>query len=80
MYVKEEARHTILKSIQTLSLGRTECAVRINSVDSGFADEDLKVIFSGEKIPQTVLLPKVEAKEHLDWVSLYPILYLFNIF
>jgi citrate lyase subunit beta-like protein len=74
---KEEARHTILKSLQTLNLGRTECAVRINSVESGFAEEDLKVIFSGEKIPQTVLLPKVEVKEHLDWVSF--LLYFYTI-
>jgi hypothetical protein len=46
-------------------------------VDSGFAGEDLKVIFSGEKIPQTVLLPKVETKEHLDWVSF--LLYFYTI-
>ena len=65
---QSEARHTIQESLQTLNLGRTECAVRINSMDSGFANEDLKVIFSGKKTPQTILLPKVETKEDLDSV------------
>ena len=68
LYIQSEARHTIQESLQSLNLGRTECAVRINSMDSGLAEEDLKVIFSGEKTPQTILLPKVETKEHLDSV------------
>ncbi|CAG2105997.1 unnamed protein product [Medioppia subpectinata] len=63
---KEEARHGIREAIQTVPFGRSECAVRINSMDSGFAEEDLNVVFSGEKIPKTILLPKVETKEHLD--------------
>ncbi|XP_054163746.1 citramalyl-CoA lyase, mitochondrial-like [Oppia nitens] len=63
---KPEARLGAVKAIQTIDFGRSECAVRINSMDSGFAEEDLNVVFSGQKIPQTILLPKVETKEHLD--------------
>ena len=59
----------IQKNIQTLDLGRTEIAVRINSMESGLAKDDLKVLFSGEKVPKTLLLPKVDKKEHLDQVN-----------
>lgn len=38
-------------------------------MESGLAKDDLKVLFSGEKVPKTLLLPKVDKKEHLDQVN-----------
>ncbi|KAI2806754.1 hypothetical protein BLOT_008712 [Blomia tropicalis] len=49
---KEEARHTILKTLDQIK----PVSVRINSIDSGLAEDDLK----------TILLPKVENKTHID--------------
>lgn len=46
-----------------------EYGVRINSVESGLAEEDLKTVLSGEKVPHTIYLPKVDSVEHIDWVS-----------
>lgn len=55
--------------MQTLERGlRQEYGVRINSVQSGLAEEDLKTIFDAEKIPHTIYLPKVEAPSDIDWV------------
>jgi citrate lyase subunit beta-like protein len=47
----------------------SDIGVRINSIDSGFAEEDLRTVLSGEKIPQTLYLPKVETVEHIDWFA-----------
>lgn len=65
---KEAARHTLLSFLQTIQAKdkRTEYGVRINSINSGLADDDLKVILSGEKIPHTIYLPKVESASHID--------------
>lgn len=43
--------------------------MRINSVDSGLAEEDLKTILSGEKIPHAIYLPKVDTVKHIDWFA-----------
>lgn len=51
------------------SSNNTEYAVRINSVDSGLAEEDLKTVLSGEKIPHTIYLPKVDTVKHIDWFA-----------
>lgn len=44
-------------------------SVRINSIDSGLAEEDLKVVLSGPVLPKTLLLPKVDSKATIDHVS-----------
>ena len=55
--------------IQKLERNKREYGVRINSVESGIAEEDLKVVLSGDKIPHTIFLPKVEEPAHIDWVN-----------
>ncbi|XP_060072176.1 citramalyl-CoA lyase, mitochondrial-like [Ylistrum balloti] len=62
---KEEARNTIKKALDELDFGRTECVVRVNSVDSGLMEEDLKVIFRAESMPQTIMLPKVNRPQEI---------------
>lgn len=55
--------------MQTLEKGtKQEYAVRINSVESGLAEDDLKILLSGERVPHSIYLPKVESVEHIDWV------------
>lgn len=48
---------------------RPEVGVRLNSVESGMCEEDLAAILSADHLPPTLLLPKVDSKEHLQWVS-----------
>lgn len=59
----------ITEFIQKLERGkRQEYGVRINSVESGLAEDDLKTVLSAEKIPHTIFLPKVESPNNIDWV------------
>lgn len=70
---KEEARNTILSFLQTIKPGeatkRTEFGVRINSIESGLAEDDLKILLSGDRIPHTIYLPKVEQVDHIAWFA-----------
>lgn len=70
---QEEARVTIVDHLNRLYLAnRNEqlerLSVRINSVQSGLAEQDLRTILSGYVVPRTLLLPKVDSKEDIDWV------------
>lgn len=69
--MKETARHTILDTLTKLSTEpnaslHERLSVRVNSVSSGLAEEDLNVILSGPVLPQTILLPKVDSKSDID--------------
>ncbi|XP_064618421.1 citramalyl-CoA lyase, mitochondrial-like [Liolophura sinensis] len=63
---KLEARLNISEALDTLDFGQTECAVRINSVNSGFMEEDLRITLMANKLPQALMLPKVETPEELE--------------
>lgn len=76
---QEEARQKILATLTSLAT-KTEgyedqnvlhdrLSVRINSIESGLAAEDLQVILSGPVLPKTLLLPKVDRKTDIDSVS-----------
>jgi len=54
--------------LDELSFGRTELAVRINAVDSGLAEDDLKAVLKAKKLPTTIFLPKVELPDQIQWV------------
>lgn len=47
---------------------KSEWSVRLNAVDSEMCEEDLKVIVSGERLPETLLLPKCESPADLKVV------------
>ncbi|XP_030642701.1 citramalyl-CoA lyase, mitochondrial [Chanos chanos] len=64
---KAEARETIPKMLAELNLGRTEKCVRVNSVSSNLADEDLSVILRAEVLPSALMLPKVEDTGEVQW-------------
>lgn len=67
--LQDEARTSITNFLQRLERGKQqEHGVRINSVDSGLAEEDLRTVLSGERLPHSIYLPKVETVEHIDWV------------
>lgn len=69
-----EARETIPRMLAELDLGRTEKCVRVNSVSSGLAEDDLQVILQAEFLPPAIMLPKVENVQEVKWVSYHIIL------
>lgn len=69
-----EARETIPRMLAELDLGRTEKCVRVNSVSSGLAEDDLQVILQAEVLPPAIMLPKVENIQEVKWVSYHIIL------
>ena len=68
LFLQKEARETIPRMLAELDLGRTEKCVRVNSVSSGLADDDLQVILQSELLPPAMMLPKVESTEEVQWV------------
>lgn len=59
----------IVKTLEDFDLGPTEKCVRINSVSSGLAEEDLQALLRSRVLPSSLMLPKVEDPEEIQWVS-----------
>ena len=68
--LQEEARSTITRMLNELEFGVSEACVRINSVESGLAEDDLNLVMTSERLPKTLMLPKVEEPAHLEWVGI----------
>lgn len=66
---KDEARLRIVKTLEDFDLGPTEKCVRINSVSSGLAEEDLQALLRSRVLPSSLMLPKVEDPEEIQWVQ-----------
>ncbi|XP_064442002.1 citramalyl-CoA lyase, mitochondrial isoform X5 [Mirounga angustirostris] len=69
MNKKDEARLRIVKTLEDFDLGPTEKCVRVNSVSSGLADEDLETLLQSRVLPSSLMLPKVESPEEIQWFS-----------
>ncbi|XP_008258364.3 citramalyl-CoA lyase, mitochondrial isoform X1 [Oryctolagus cuniculus] len=66
---KSEARQRIVKTLEDFDLGPTEKCVRVNSVSSGLAEEDLMALLESRVLPSSLMLPKVEGPEEIQWFS-----------
>jgi len=66
---KEEARQGVRAALDRVQFGLTERCVRVNSVQSGLCEDDLNVVLSAERYPQTILLPKVNSVQDIDWFA-----------
>ncbi|KAM5147487.1 citramalyl-CoA lyase, mitochondrial isoform 1-T2 [Callospermophilus lateralis] len=66
---KNEARLRIVETLEGFELGPTEKCVRINSVSSGLAEEDLETLLQSRVLPSSLMLPKVESPEEIQWFS-----------
>jgi citrate lyase subunit beta-like protein len=64
---KAEARGVIAQAMRELDFGNSERCIRINSVGSGFEEDDLTAALAAG--PDTIVLPKVESAEQVKWVS-----------
>ncbi|XP_028627418.1 citramalyl-CoA lyase, mitochondrial [Grammomys surdaster] len=66
---QNEARLRIAKTLEDFDLGTTEKCVRINSVSSGLAEADLETFLQARVLPSSLMLPKVEGPEEIQWFS-----------
>lgn len=67
---KKEARETVARVLSQPERPRVrgDLAVRVNAVSTGLAGDDLQCILRASHLPSTLLLPKVEDADQLDWV------------
>ena len=64
---KAEAREVIARAMRELDFGKSERCIRINSIGSGFEKDDLPAALVAH--PDTIVVPKVESAEQVQWVS-----------
>ena len=56
--------------MSSLDFGESESAIRINSIDTQFADDDLAAVFSSDTLPNALMVPKLENLDQVKWVGL----------
>ncbi len=56
-----------------------DLTVRVNSMNSGLAEDDIKTILQADRLPDTMILPKVDSVGHIQWVSLAPFVLTFSV-
>ncbi|KAA0274138.1 MAG: CoA ester lyase [Chloroflexi bacterium] len=64
---KAEARATIARALQELDFGASEKLARINSVGSGWEQDDIDAVLPYH--PDRIVIPKVESFEQVEWAS-----------
>jgi citrate lyase beta subunit len=64
---KSYARATIAKALQELDFGKSEKLARINSVGSGFEQDDIEMVLPCH--PDGIVIPKLEALDQIQWAS-----------
>ena len=64
---KAEARTVIARAMKELEFGESERCIRINSIGSGFEQDDLAAALTAK--PDTIVVPKIETAEQVKWVS-----------
>jgi len=64
---KAEARVTIAKALQELDFGASEKLARINSVGSGWEQDDIDAVLPFH--PDGIVIPKVESFKQVEWAD-----------
>jgi citrate lyase beta subunit len=64
---KDQARATIAKALQELDFGKSEKLARINSVGSGWEQDDIAAVLPYR--PDGIVIPKIEAPDQVEWGS-----------
>ena len=71
---KQDARdniHKLLNELNPINHKLSEILVRINHINSGFEDDDLKACLTAKYTPRGLIVPKVENSNDLLYVSKY---------
>ena len=64
---KAEARATIVRALQELDFGKSEKLARINSVGSGWENDDIQAVLPFR--PDGIVIPKLEELSQIQWAS-----------
>ena len=64
---KAEARETIAKALQELDFGKSEKMARINSVGTGWEQDDIDAVLPFH--PNGIVIPKIESLDQIKWGS-----------
>jgi len=64
---KAEARAVISQAMKELDFGSSERCIRINSIGSGFEEDDIASALAAR--PDAIVVPKIETAEQVKWVS-----------
>ncbi|NOH00860.1 MAG: CoA ester lyase [Chloroflexi bacterium] len=64
---KAEARTTIAKALRELDFGASEKLARINSIGSGWEQDDIEAVLPYR--PDGIVIPKVESYDHVEWAG-----------
>ncbi|KAJ3331153.1 hypothetical protein HDU93_009918, partial [Gonapodya sp. JEL0774] len=65
---KAEAREKVYKALETFDLGKSEKAVRINSVGSGLEVDDLNAVLPSPNL-QAIVIPKCQTADDVRFVA-----------
>lgn len=66
---KQEAREISVAALARCDFGASERIVRINPIDSGLERDDLLSLGAGPRLPDAIVLPKVESAGQVDWLA-----------
>jgi len=64
---KAEARATISKALDELDFGTSEKLARINSIGSGWEQDDIEAVLPYR--PDGIVIPKVESFDQIEWAA-----------
>ena len=64
---KDLARATIVKALLELDFSKSEKLARINSVSSGWENDDIEIVLPYH--PDGIVIPKVESFDQVEWAS-----------
>jgi citrate lyase beta subunit len=62
---KADARLTIARALRELDFGKSEKLARINSVGSGFEQDDIEAVLPHH--PDGIVIPKLESLDQIQW-------------
>jgi hypothetical protein len=65
---KQEARENIREVLQDSTSDLSKISVRINSIQSNMALDDLKCIFQSQNKPKCIFVPKTDEIDQIKWL------------
>jgi len=65
--MKKACRENIQKLLPTLDFGASESVIRINSIDSEFASDDIEAALTSNCITNALMIPKIENVDQIKW-------------
>lgn len=65
---KGDAREIAVRALAEVQFGASERAVRVNAVQSGLCEEDLRAVLMGPVLPDALVVPKIDTVDHVRFL------------